>query len=123
MATNSTLKSLDAYVVYLEDERSKLLEQYQEHVKKTNAAKTTLVGMETWQNPDAAHERSKQYHSHIQPSDIAECLTQRAALEKIASMSNGIVRTIEAGELIIGARFVKRSESWRGSYCSQNDVR
>ena len=111
MATNSTLKSLDAYVVYLEDEQSRLLAQYQEHSRKTTAAKVTLVGMEAWQDPDAALSRSKQHHSHIKPSDIADCPTQRAALEKIASMSNGIVRTIEVGDLIIQSGLSKGAKA------------
>ena len=111
MATNSTLKSLDAYVVYLEDEQAQLLAQYHENQRKTNAAKMTLVGMEAWQNPDAELDRSKQYHSHIKPSDIADCPTQRVALEKIASMSNGIVRTNEAGELIVQSGLSKGAKA------------
>ena len=111
MATNSTLKSLDAYVVYLEDEQAQLFVQYQELSKKTNAAKLTLDGMEAWQNPDASLARSKQYHAHVKPSDIADCPTQRAALEKIASMSNGIVRTIEAGDLIVQSGLSKGAKA------------
>ena len=111
MATNWSLKSLDAYVIYLEDKQSQVLEQYYELSRKTDAAKITLDGMEAWQNPDAALVRSKQYHSHVKPSDIADCSTQRAALEKIALMSNGIVRVIEAGELIVQSGLSKGAKA------------
>ena len=103
MTAQLTLKGLDAYVVYLEEEQARLHEQYMEHQEKTAAAKKTLAGMEEWQFPDSIQEHSILRHAHIKSEHLADCKTQRSALESIASMSNGIVRATEASELILEA--------------------
>ena len=106
-----SLKNLDAYVVHLEERQAELWLSFQEARSKTNAAKMTLAGMEEWENPGAAEGRPKQYHAHIGREDIIDCKTQRAALEKIASMSQGIVRTGEAADLILAAELSKGTKA------------
>ena len=103
----ATIKSLDDYVVYLEEQQDELWTTYQAHQRKTTAAKITLEGFADWQNPELARERSALYHAHIKPEDLTGCKTQRAALEQIALISDGMVKVVEASQLILDAGLSK----------------
>ena len=86
-----TPQGLDAFAIHLESEHERLTGLVMENLELWNHVKAAQKGWMEWLNPNQLVTDTQSHHGHITDEDLAGCTSQRAALEKIACLSGGIV--------------------------------
>ena len=118
MSTQAAIPVLNRLLDELYTEQAQLAEEDRETAADIAAVQRTMSILEAKPNEPEAK---------VTAADIAHCRTQRAALREIARLNDGIVRPIEASDLILGAglsqaqrssiittihRYMSRSDDW-----------
>ena len=89
---------LETYMNHLEEEADQARQVYESAQKKFVETAKVFVGLVAWRYP--TKELLKDRHSHIDVEKLRGLQSQRDALIVIARLTEGIVRSTEAGRLL-----------------------
>ena len=96
-----TPQGLDAFIFHMEEEYERLVGLVTENRCAKGDAERTLSRWVKWLNLALGDTDNHLHHNHIRDEDLKGCTSQRSALERIARLSDGIVRVGEASEIIV----------------------
>ena len=105
MSVQTTVRDLEEYLVALCATEERLAAEWNETKRRIEAVRSTLHTFPDWRMSNPVVETLAETSVTIQ--DIADCKTQREALEVIAMLSKGIVRSKIAGRLLMDADLSK----------------
>ena len=100
MVFQYAVHEFEQYLSDLRAQEDRLLQETQEIQSHISCVEAALEGFMGWKSGNPPRDALSR-HSHVQPEDLAHCPTQRAALEQIAWMSDGLVNATDAARVIV----------------------